>query len=974
MAAIYYTDDAGNEVRFEIPAGSTSVSIGRGANNDLRIRKPSISRRHAELAADGAMWTFVDLGSSNGSWVDGERMQPQQIKPLAGGAKLKCGEVHLRFEGGIASPLAAEATAAVPGFVAAGAGPPPGPPPMAAEPAPPPPAPPAPTFEPPPPIAAPPVAPPPPAPPPPMDAAPAAPPPPVADPFGEPPPPVPGLGEAASPPVDGDDPMAGLDFPDAPDVLDDSLVDLFGDAAQPSPEPPAAAPDPTPAPELSKEGTESYDKAPDVPEPADPVSEMPPVDPADLTAPPPGSPDALSPPEVAPPATDDFLDIPDEGDEDPFDLPDPPAPDDEAQAPPSAPEPVDKEPSRVMQAIGDAEADLFGDDPSPADGAEDGGGLEALPELPEEPSARARLLEDLLHKTRKELETKSRRVNSLQKAARRDVDTKKRLQDAKREADAGAETAITELDGVTTERDTLREDVARLNDLLAKGEAGVSEIESQLQETRADLDTVRVERDDLSRQNAVMGAELDERPTDEQVDALQAQIDDLQGQLAIVTTERDQTLDRAAQADGFESQVTSLTAENESLAQSLKAAPTPERYKEMDLELRALRRDAGSGAGKAVVLEKNLKDAIGAAKSFKAKARKTFEELGATLKTLDAEKTAAQRELESLKASFADASASGDDATQKIADLRIQVDTLTGGHEALGRSLDEASGRADAAEERSAALETDLESLRADADGALSASDAEALKGELDELKTEHDGATADLEETKAALAEAENQLNELQGVAEAAEEGLGAELSRLKGESVALEERASAAEGLANDVQGKLETAEAEATAAKEALAEMEAEIGILRKAGDAAMGDVEAERGEARKVQADLESAQAKVEELEGTVEALRMATGGEGAAPAADGEAPPAEVTDLIERINDVVSNWKNNFMHISNFLLDVRNGLDMLKQDNADVAGVVEEMQASGTAEEMQDLMQRCEDESRELKKDLRGFRE
>ena len=43
MAAIVYTDDAGNEVRYEIPAGVPEITIGRGANNELRIRKPSIS-------------------------------------------------------------------------------------------------------------------------------------------------------------------------------------------------------------------------------------------------------------------------------------------------------------------------------------------------------------------------------------------------------------------------------------------------------------------------------------------------------------------------------------------------------------------------------------------------------------------------------------------------------------------------------------------------------------------------------------------------------------------------------------------------------------------------------------------------------------------------------------------------------------------------------------------------------------------
>ena len=997
MAAIYYTDDAGNEVRFEIPAGTAAISIGRGANNDLRIRKPSISRRHAQVGVDGGgVWTFTDLGSSNGSWVEGERMQPQSAREISGGEKLKCGEVHLRFEQGPPPQIAIEATEAALAFAA----PPPaaGPPPTAMPPAPAPPPPmdmappPPPRAEPPPPMAPPPAMAPPPlaAPPPPMDPPPPTPPPAMADPFAEPPPPVPGPSDGPlAPPLGEDDPLAGLDIPlppmadDAgPAPMDDSLIDLFGEGGPPpppleAPAPTVPEPAPTPAPPAAgppKEPTDSYGPAFDPPEPAPPLDlEDPPSlapddfdmalddefepPPDEMTADPPGTPDALSPPDV-----DDSLNIP-----------------------PDLVEAAAEEPSKMMQALGDAEADLFGDpDPPevPAADSDDGDALPPLPDLPDDPAARARLLEDLVHGYRKDLEGKTRRVVSLQKAARRDVDTKKRLQDAKKEADSKAEAAIHDLGSVTTERDTLREDVDRLNGLLAEGEAGVSAVESQLQETRSDLDATRIERDDLSRQNAVMGSELDARPTDEQVDALQANIDDLQGRLDIVTVERDATLGRADQADTFEAQVTQLSEENESLAESLKAAPTPERYKEMELELRALRRDAGSGVGKAHALEAQLKDAQDAQDKFKTKARKTFNELAETLKSLEGDKNAAEKELASVKAAYAEATDTGDDAAQRIADLRIQVDSLTGEHATLTQSLGETAARAEAAEERSSTLEGDLESFRADSEGALPPAEAEALKGELEELKTEHDAVRSELDETKVALGEAEKRIDDLQGVAEAAEEGLGSEVARLKEETGTLEERAATAEKLANDVQGQVETAETAAREAQEALAEMLAQIAVLRQAGDAAVGDVEAEREEARKLQGDLEAAQAKVEELEGTVEALRLATNGAGAAGDAEADpdatgttraAPSGDVQELIDRINDVVSNWKNNFMHISNFLLDVRNGLDMLKQDGADVSGIVEEMEASGTAEEMQELMQRCEDDSRTLKKDLRGFR-
>src|SRR3546814_14367295 len=51
-----------------------SLRIGRAGDNRLRIDHPSISRAHAELLAHDGSWTLHDLGSKNGSFVEGERV------------------------------------------------------------------------------------------------------------------------------------------------------------------------------------------------------------------------------------------------------------------------------------------------------------------------------------------------------------------------------------------------------------------------------------------------------------------------------------------------------------------------------------------------------------------------------------------------------------------------------------------------------------------------------------------------------------------------------------------------------------------------------------------------------------------------------------------------------------------------------------------------------------------------------------
>jgi transcriptional regulator with GAF, ATPase, and Fis domain len=45
--------------------------VGRDPGCDLVIDHPSVSRRHAELYRDGERWHLRDLGSKNGSFVDG---------------------------------------------------------------------------------------------------------------------------------------------------------------------------------------------------------------------------------------------------------------------------------------------------------------------------------------------------------------------------------------------------------------------------------------------------------------------------------------------------------------------------------------------------------------------------------------------------------------------------------------------------------------------------------------------------------------------------------------------------------------------------------------------------------------------------------------------------------------------------------------------------------------------------------------
>ena len=72
------------------------VNVGRADYNDLCLADPSVSTAHAKLQRRAGVWVLVDMDSTNGSFVDGERVQGEV--PIASGAIIKFGDVELSFE------------------------------------------------------------------------------------------------------------------------------------------------------------------------------------------------------------------------------------------------------------------------------------------------------------------------------------------------------------------------------------------------------------------------------------------------------------------------------------------------------------------------------------------------------------------------------------------------------------------------------------------------------------------------------------------------------------------------------------------------------------------------------------------------------------------------------------------------------------------------------------------------------------
>lgn len=86
------------------------VVIGRGSSCELRIPDASVSGRHASIRANGAHWSVVDEGSTNGTRLNGEKLSAQSPRRIESGDTLLLGRIEITIKLGAAPTSNANAT------------------------------------------------------------------------------------------------------------------------------------------------------------------------------------------------------------------------------------------------------------------------------------------------------------------------------------------------------------------------------------------------------------------------------------------------------------------------------------------------------------------------------------------------------------------------------------------------------------------------------------------------------------------------------------------------------------------------------------------------------------------------------------------------------------------------------------------------------------------------------------------------
>ena len=93
QASLVYEADDGNKNDLALDTGVKST-IGRHPQCTLFVNQPSVSRRHARVWYDGKNWIVEDLKSSNGTFVNNQRIERETLNE---GDEVRCGDFKITF-------------------------------------------------------------------------------------------------------------------------------------------------------------------------------------------------------------------------------------------------------------------------------------------------------------------------------------------------------------------------------------------------------------------------------------------------------------------------------------------------------------------------------------------------------------------------------------------------------------------------------------------------------------------------------------------------------------------------------------------------------------------------------------------------------------------------------------------------------------------------------------------------------------
>ncbi|MFB6374004.1 MAG: FHA domain-containing protein [Bradymonadaceae bacterium] len=78
--------------------GDRTVTIGRKPTNFIQLGDSEVSRVHAQLRPAGARCAIVDMNSSTGTYLNGQKLSSREPQPLEGGDTIKIAGIDFKYE------------------------------------------------------------------------------------------------------------------------------------------------------------------------------------------------------------------------------------------------------------------------------------------------------------------------------------------------------------------------------------------------------------------------------------------------------------------------------------------------------------------------------------------------------------------------------------------------------------------------------------------------------------------------------------------------------------------------------------------------------------------------------------------------------------------------------------------------------------------------------------------------------------
>jgi hypothetical protein len=86
----------GMGLAFEVEPSMDVVRLGRARDNDVVLDSTRVSRYHAQLRWVESNWLLYDLLSTNGTWLDQQRLPRDQPRLVTAGSRITLGDYELR--------------------------------------------------------------------------------------------------------------------------------------------------------------------------------------------------------------------------------------------------------------------------------------------------------------------------------------------------------------------------------------------------------------------------------------------------------------------------------------------------------------------------------------------------------------------------------------------------------------------------------------------------------------------------------------------------------------------------------------------------------------------------------------------------------------------------------------------------------------------------------------------------------------